>query len=174
MANSRLGKRSWGPVTRMQAAWRRFVGDTVGSTGVQALMLMPAIIFAFACAVILWQTVNVRRSMHYGTYQAVRYLSLYPSMSTLPTDWEDIASKFIDAEMRSNPWVRTPLNAANFDVDVTLFDGNACGDEFEVRVAYKLFTPTASRGSIGLGAILPGLELVTMREVRRGKLVCSE
>jgi Flp pilus assembly protein TadG len=160
-------------VARSLRRWSdRFWSETEGATAVQALVIMPAILFAFAAGTILWQTVNIRKDLHYGTYQATRFLSLYPPDSIIDTEWEAVAAKLVEVELVSNPWVRTPLNPANFTVDVTLTDSNECGDEFTVEVTYRLFVPKGTQEG-ATASLLPPMDQLSLRELRYGKVVCD-
>ncbi|MFQ5459662.1 MAG: TadE/TadG family type IV pilus assembly protein [Anaerolineae bacterium] len=151
----------------------RFCSDRRGGTAVQAIVLLPVILFFFLVAIKLWEVVNVRRSLHDGTYAATRYLGLYPPPNADAYYWEQIARRFIEAELLSNPWVKVPVTDADLRVDITIYDGNECGDEFRVEVGYRLFGPVGGRGSGSYSGMLPNNALMTLREDRDGKVICD-
>jgi Flp pilus assembly protein TadG len=159
-------------VRRVGRGLGAFLHDRRGATAVQAIAMLPAILFFLVAGVKLWDTVNIRKSLHHGTYEAVRYLSLYPPQSTLASDWADIATRYVEAELLSSPFVEPPLNQANLVIQVTLVDSNNCGDKFTVDVTYKLFAPVGSR-SIGFAGILPNLRLIGLHESIDGEVVCD-
>jgi len=156
---------------RLARAGRRFLRDRRGGTAVQAMVLMPAILFAFVAGIKLWETMMIRRSLHTGTYLAARYLSLYPLDDISQYEWESVASRFVYAELKNNPFVnRQELNESRTPVTVTLLDGsNQCTDKFEITVEYPLLVPKSNPGVLQL----PNLEWLHLREVRQGEVVCD-
>jgi len=149
----------------------RFGRDQRGGTAVQAMAFLPIILFAFVVASIAWQTVMIRRSLHTGTYLAMRYLSLYPPASTDPYHWSLTAQEFVHAELKNNPFVGDAvLNEVSAPVDVTLFDSNDCGDQFEVRAGYRLFAPLGQMDN----QPLPSLRPYVLEDIRMGEVLCDK
>lgn len=148
----------------------RFRGDRRGAVAVQALVLLPLILIGMVSASFLWQTLTIRRSLHYGTAEATRFLSLYPVDTDDPYDWEAVARKFIEAEMRNNPFV-DPLriNDINPRVTIQLLNSYDCGDAFTLDTEWDLF---AAVGDSGLGG-LPDAKQFTLKEHREGEVVCE-
>ena len=151
----------------------RFRRDHRGSTAVQAILLMPVVLFFFVAALVTWQTVNIRKSLNDGVYRAVRYLSLYPPPNIDATYWQDIAREFIVAELLSNPWVKTPVSEAELRITVTIYDSNECGDDFTVEAGYRLFAPVGHRDPTSFAGILPNNIPVELREERDGLVICD-
>jgi Flp pilus assembly protein TadG len=151
----------------------RFRSDRRGATAVQAILLMPIVLFFFVAAVVLWQTVNVRKSLHDGTYRAMRYLSLYPPARIDAFVWEDIARDIIEAELLSNPWVQRPITDAGLRVTVTIFDSNECGDEFTLEAGYRLFAPVGRVDSSTSIGIMPNNVQIELRENVAGMVICD-
>jgi Flp pilus assembly protein TadG len=56
------------------AAWLK---DQRGSTLIQFILLLPAFLVVVLGAVEVWKVLAVKQSLHAGTYQATRYLTLY-------------------------------------------------------------------------------------------------
>jgi hypothetical protein len=152
---------------------RAFVADRSGATAVQAILMLPAILFFFGAGIKLWETINVRKSLHDGTYQAVRYLSLYPPQDVDEYLWATIAREIITTELENNPWVKQPVTEADLRVDVRINDSNSCLDEFSLESAYRLFGPVGPRDPTSPAGILPSRGLVELREERVGKVMCE-
>ena len=149
----------------------RFRGDRGGGVAVQALVLLPVILIAMVSASFLWQTLMIRRSLHYGTAEATRFLSLYPVDSDDPFDWEGVAREFVEAEMRNNPFVdRMRINDINPRVVIQLLNSYDCGDAFTLNTEWDLF---AAVGDSGLGGF-PDSKQFTLKEHREGEVVCEQ
>lgn len=149
----------------------RFGQDRQGGTAVQALVFMPVIIFSFVVGMMFWETLMVRRSLHTGTYLATRFMSLYPLDTNEPFAWEDVARKFVIAELKNSPFVdKASINDINPRITVTLFDSFQCDDKFEVIVEYTLWAPLERTSE----TILPGRKLFTLRESRTGEVICGK
>jgi Flp pilus assembly protein TadG len=151
----------------------RFVSDHRGTTAVQAILLMPVVLFFFAAAVVTWQTVNIRKSLNDGVYRAVRYLSLYPPPNIDSAYWQDIAREFIEAEMLSNPWTKRPISDVDLRITITIPDSNECGDEFTLEAGYRLFAPIGQMDGGSSLAILPNNVLIELEEERDGMVICD-
>lgn len=177
MKTTTLGKRFTGWVSTVPVRARRtavrFHRDHRGATAVQAIMLMPVVLFFFVVALMTWQTVNVRKSLNDGVYRAVRYMSLYPPPNVDPVYWQDIAREFIVAELLSNPWVKRPVTEAELRITVTIFDSNECTNEFTVEVGYRLFAPVGQRDPTSMSGILPNNIPIELKEERDGVVICD-
>ncbi len=158
---------------RLRRTAVRFRRDHRGTTAVQAILLMPVLLFFFVGALVTWQTINIRKSLNDGVYRAVRYMSLYPPPNIETSYWEDIAREFIKAELLSNPWVKAPLNEANLRITVTIRDSNECGDEFTVEAGYRLFAPIGHQDPTSFGGILPNNIPIELKEERDGLVICD-
>ena len=161
------------PLLRAAGLVRAFVGDRSGATAVMAIVMMPAILFFFIAGIKLWETVNVRKSLHDGTYQAVRYLSLYPPQDVDEYLWSTIAREIIVTELEQNPWVKQPITEADLRVEVRINDSNACLDEFSLDAGYRLFGPVGQRDPTSPAGILPSRGLLELREECVGKVMCE-
>jgi Flp pilus assembly protein TadG len=163
--------RSLGAVPgRLKRAGWRFSFDQRGATAVMAIVMLPAIIFAFVAGMKLWEVIMIRRSLHTGAYEATRYLSLYPPDTADPTVWQDVAKRFIYAELSNNPfasdvWPSETDRWAPVTVTVT---GNQCTDKFTVEADFRLFLP----GNLG-ASLLPELDWAVLKEVRTGEVICD-
>jgi Flp pilus assembly protein TadG len=156
------------PIGRLRRVWLRFVADRRGATAVQAIVILPVVIVFIGLGMKLWETVNIRKSLHHGTYLATRYLSMYPPFSTLNSDWEDIVRRYVEAELLSNPFVDPAYLQRDLNVIVSLDESNDCGDTFTVNVEYGLYAPST------IGRLsLPQNTLVALRESIRGEVVCD-
>ncbi|MEO8082705.1 MAG: hypothetical protein ABI780_02720 [Ardenticatenales bacterium] len=150
---------------------RRFTVDRRGGTAVQAMAMMPLIIIATFTLFKMWEVVQVRESLHTGSYEAVRYLSLYPPSDPDPYFWDQIATRMIEHELRSNPWVDPSVfigdasNPVGLDVTTT-FDGSDydCRMKFDIAVDLHYRLPNI--------APLPGVTF-TLHELRNGEILCK-
>lgn len=150
---------------------RRFSADRRGGTAVQGMAMMPLIIVSTFVLFKMWEVVQVRESLHTGTYEATRYLSLYPPSDADPYFWDQIAGRMIEHELRSNPWVdpRVFIGDASNPVGLTVttkFDGSDydCRMKFEIAVELKHRLPNI--------APLPGVTF-TLNELRKGEILCK-
>jgi Flp pilus assembly protein TadG len=173
---SRLGTDLDGPrvaggtgIGRLLSRFRR---DRRGGTAVQAIVMLPVIIIAFMGLVEVWQVIQIRDSLHTGTYQAMRFLSLYPPETTSVYVWEQIAEKYVHENLRNNPWVdpATVISGGpNSMVKVVLETGDYnCTDKFTVRANYAW---TVMGGDIGPGGFPNPLQL-NMQDERQGEVLC--
>jgi hypothetical protein len=135
--------------------------------------MLPAILSFFGAGIKLWETVNVRKSLHDGAYRATRYLSLYPPRDVDEFLWASIAREIIVTELESNPWVKLPITEADLRVEVTINDENKCLDEFNVEVGFRLFGPVGQRDPTSPAGILPSKALVELVEDVDGKVICE-
>ena len=143
-AAARKRGRLWWSDRRLQWALtrERFRGDRRGGTGVQAMLILPAFLIGIVSMILLWQTVLVRRSLHVGTYEAVRFLSLYPTYTPERLVWEDLARSMIVNQLRNNPFVdRNDLLGTRLTVSIDLPDIE-CKSQFTLDVTYKMQLPT--------------------------------
>jgi len=149
----------------------RFIGDRSGGTAVQAIVMMPLIIFSTFGLIKAWEIIQVRESLHTGTYEATRYLSLYPPEAADPYYWAEVATRIIETELRNNPWIDPIVfigdanNPRGLGVNVT-FDGTeyACKMNFTIGadLAYRLANV----------APFPGVQF-TLQELREGEILCD-
>jgi len=174
-----------GRIERFEGGWpaggavRRWLGrfrrDQRGGTAVQAIALLPVVLVAFLGMIRVWQTVQIRDSLHTGTYLAMRYLSLYPPETKNTTVWASVAEKWIFEELKNNPWVDKQsliAGSPNSLVQVTLIDGDyECTNKFEIRVTYVFDILGAGDPVEGTG--LPGAFHMTMEDVRQGEVLCK-
>lgn len=158
------------PRRRLEGVLRRtvrgFTADRRGGTAVQAMVIMPVIIIATFGLFKAWEVVQVRESVHTGTYEATRYLSLYPPENPDTLIWSDIARRMIENELKNNPWIgRYDLFPANLHVDVT-FDGSeyACKMNFILDVTFDYAMPNIDP--------LPGVTFKLI-EKRDGEILCQ-
>jgi Flp pilus assembly protein TadG len=159
---------------RVAWTWICFKGDRDGATAVQALVMLPAILFAFVMLIVLWQTLMIRRSLHHGVYEATRYLSLYPPNSVSPTPWETVATEFVLRELANNPFADTTglSSPARFELTVELIDGGyACKQKFRVRAKYAVLRAIPSLE--GTNFVLPSLTPAYLQEERVGEVLCE-
>jgi hypothetical protein len=159
---------------RLEWWWIGFKQDRQGATAVQALVMLPVILFTFVMLIVLWQTLMVRRSLHHGVYEATRYLSLYPPNSVAPTPWETVASEFVKRELANSPFVDTMHlnNPAAFELTVELIDGGyACKQHFRVRAKYAIARVIPSLE--GTNFVLPHLTTAYLQEERLGEVLCE-
>ena len=164
------GRNAGAPAARL---WRRFRNDREGATAVQAIVILPAILFVFVMLMTLWQTLLIRRSLHHGVYEATRYLSLYPPNSVSPSPWTNVAQEFVYRELANNPFVDTNrLNPALSEVTVELIDGGyACKEHFRVRAKYGIARVIPSLE--GTNFVLPTLTWAYLQEDRLGEVLCE-
>ena len=111
--------------------------------------MMPVFIIPIVVFFVAWQTMSVKRTLHTATYEATRYLALYP-----PDDdrrWHPVATQIIRQSMAGNQFVdRLDLLGAGrmprgLYVEVIFLDGDyACGSKFEVRVSFEHDIPSAA------------------------------
>jgi hypothetical protein len=135
--------------------------------------MMPMILFFFGAGLKLWETVNIRKSLHDGTYRAVRFLSLYPPAEPNEDLWASIAREIIATELKQNPWIKQPISEVDLRVEVRIQDQNECLDEFRLESSYRLFGPVGQRDPDSPVGILPGMALVELREERDGMVMCD-
>ncbi len=145
---------------------QRFTADRSGATAIQAMAMMPLILISTFGLIKAWEVVQVRESLHTGTYEAVRYLSLYPPAVASEDEWATIARRLIENELKNNPWItRTDLFANSLVIDVT-FDASGeyeCKMDFEMAVAFNYEMPSVKP--------FPGVGF-HLNEKRRGEILC--
>lgn len=150
---------------------RAFSRDERGGTAVQAIVIMPVILLSMVILMFFWQTLTIRRSLHTGTYLATRYLSLYTPETTSQYDWQEIAKKFIYAELRNNPYVdETLLGDVFAPVEVQLPGGNECKADFTVNAKYAFLAPL----NFSQTQLLPSMQQYRLEDERRGKVLCNK
>lgn len=149
----------------------RFVGDRSGGTAVQAIVMMPLIIFSTFGLIKAWEVVQVRESLHTGTYEATRYLSLYPPEAADPYYWAEVATRIIETELRNNPWIDPIVfigdanNPRGLGVTVT-FDGT----EYACKMNFTIGSDLVYR--LANVAPFPGVQF-TLHELREGEILCN-
>lgn len=156
----------WHPTAMLRRIVRRFTTDRRGGTAVQAMVMMPVIIISTFGLFKAWEVVQVRESLHTGTYEATRYLSLYPPTNPDALVWSDIARRLIENELKNNPWIgRYDLFPANLHVDV-VYDGTeyACKMNFTLDVTFDYAMPNIDP--------LPGITFKLI-EKRDGEILCN-
>jgi hypothetical protein len=98
-------------------------------------------------------------------------MSVYPLDTDQEFYWEDVARKFIVAELKNNPFVnKTAINDINPLITVDLLDSFQCDDQFVVNVEYDLWAPLSQTSDW----ILPGMKMFRLRESRTGEVVCGK
>jgi len=145
---------------------RRFTADRTGATAIQAMVFIPLILLTTFGLMKAWEVVQVRESLHTGTYEATRYLSLYPPADANEVTWSDIARRMIENELKNNPWItRTDLFANSLVITVT-FDGTEyqCKMNFEMAVAFNYEMPNVKP--------FPGVQF-KLNELREGEILCK-
>lgn len=156
---------------------RRFKADRRGGTGVQAMAMMPLIIIASFTLFKMWEVVQVRESLHTGTYEAARYLSLYPPADARLELWDQIAGRIIENELRSNPWVDPIVFIGDANNPVGLKVTAIWGpEEYDCRMTftiaadltYRLPNPPKFRGL----SPFPSAGFV-LHENRKGEILCK-
>jgi hypothetical protein len=161
---------------RMARLRARFRDDRRGSTAVEAIVMLPIMLAGLYLGMLLWQTINVRRSLHTGTYLATRYLSLYPPNNVDTDVWSGVARRFVYIELKSNPWVdgsrlldSNPTGSPMARVEVKLIDGcYDCKCKFSVTAFYPLVVMPGVGGSFAL----PVLDRIELQEERAGEVLC--
>ncbi len=160
---------------RLTALLRRFGHDRSGGTAVQAIVMMPVVIVTFFTIFQVWQVIQVRDTLHYANYQAMRYLSLYPLETTSETEWTDVAEKIVLMELRNNPFITTegqPLTRyTDYNVEVTLLNNEyECTSPIRVESWVSVhIVPTGPTDRFGL----PGLRPLRLDDVREGEVLCQ-
>lgn len=150
---------------------RAFTRDERGGTAVQALVFLPVILLSMVVLMFFWQTLTIRRSLHTGTYLATRYLSLYTPETTFVYDWQEIAKKFIYAELRNNPYVdQDRLTDVFAPVEVQLPGGNECKADFTVKATYAFMAPL----NYSETQFMPSMERYALVDERQGKVLCNK
>lgn len=165
MSRSKLD-RSWR--RRLNALALRFRRDRRGGTAVQALVLLPSFIIPLVAFVIAWQTLSVKRTLHTATYEAVRYLALYP-----PEDerrWQPVANQIIRQSMHANQFItRTDVGVSGssprgLNVSVDFIDGElTCGSHFRINAEFEHDMPSVEPFPSGV---------FWLTESREGEILC--
>jgi hypothetical protein len=160
---------------RLTTLLRRFGRDRSGGTAVQAIVMMPIIIVTFFTIFQIWQMIQVRDTLHYANYQAMRYLSLYPLETDVSDEWTEVAEKIVLMELRNNPYLITegrPMTRyTDYDVEVTLLNNEyECKSPFRIESWVSVhFVPTGPTDRFGL----PGIRPFRMDDVREGEVLCQ-
>jgi len=160
---------------RLRGVLAHFVADRSGATAVQALLLTPVIIVAFWGGFSVWKVVQIRDSLHHGTYQAARFLSLYGPEDADEGLWTDIAEKIVIQELLNNPF--TPKEGGNIStVDLTvsvdlLKDSRECKDPLTVTSKYTIRVLPV--GQAQEGGYLSNFDAITLEDVRNGEVLCQ-
>jgi len=121
------------------------VRDKRGAILVQAILFLPILILIVVGSFEVWKAISVKRSLHSGTYQAARYLSLNPVNSLNSEDWVGEARKFIKPELKNNGFVTKAAEQVIITVDTP--DILYCGETFTIRadVPWTAVIPYLSR-----------------------------
>lgn len=154
---------------------RRFATDRSGATAVQALLLTPIIILAFWGGFSIWKVVQIRDSLHHGTYQATRFLSFYAPEDPNEDLWTDIAEKIVIQELLNNPFAPKAggsISTVDLTVEVDLLkDTRECKDPFTVTSKYVIRVLPV--GSPQEGGYLANFDAITLQDVRNGEVLCQ-
>ncbi len=139
--------------------------DRRGSVAVQTFLLLPIFVLVVFGGYEILRAMSIKQALHNGTYQAVRYLSLNPIISSGSGPWQDVAETLIvqelaaatgdEAEARRLLQIRVP--------EIPRHVPPWCGDTFRVEATYtwQFDVPFANRFNI------------TFRERRDGRIICS-
>ncbi len=153
----------------------RFAADRSGATAVQALLLTPIMIVAFWGGFSVWKVVQIRDSLHHGTYQAARFLSLYAPEDANEDLWTDIAEKIVIQELLNNPFAPKPggnISTVDLTVAVDLLkDSRECKEPFTVTSKYTVRVLPV--GSSQEGGYLANFDAITLEDVRDGEVLCQ-
>ncbi len=142
----------------------RFHSDRRGGTAVQAILVLPIFLVVMVTLIILWEVVLVRRSLHVGTYEATRFLSLYPTYTPERTVWNDIAKRMVANELNNNPFLdRQDMLGNRLNVTVDIQDIE-CKARFTVDVVYQYQIPTVDP--------FPG-PFLNLQESIEGEILCN-
>ncbi|MCB0215477.1 MAG: hypothetical protein H6648_04880 [Caldilineae bacterium] len=159
---------------RLKDLAARFRRDRSGATAVQAIVMMPVIIVALWSMFSVWKVVKMRDSLHYATYQAMRYLALYPLESADNYAWTEVADKIVVTELMNNPFIVPPgtnLTVADYGVEVELLNGDyQCKDPF--RVSTYLIVRVLPGGQQNASG-LPNFTEFRLDDVREGEVLCE-
>lgn len=160
---------------RLRGLLARFAADRSGATAVQALLLTPVIIVGFWGGFSVWKVVQIRDSLHHGTYQAARFLSLYGPEDANEDLWTDIAEKIVIQELLNNPFTpKAGGNISTVDLTVTvdlLKDSRECKDPLTVTSKYTIrMLPV---GQAQEGGYLSNFDAITLEDVRNGEVLCQ-
>ena len=126
----------------------RLTGDERGAILVQFALLVPIFILIAVGSFEVWKAISVKRSLHSGTYQATRYLSLNPVEPLDPEEWREVAEGFIIPELANNGFVED--DAARWvDIYITPPMRLGCNEPFTViaRLPWRAVIPYLSRTS---------------------------
>lgn len=124
------------------------VRDRRGAILIQFALLVPIFVLIAVGSFEVWKAISVKRSLHSGTYQATRYLSLNPVGSLDPIKWEAEARKLIVPELANNGFVED--DAARWvDIYITPPERLGCDEPFTViaRLPWRAVIPYLSRTS---------------------------
>jgi len=91
--------RSLNPFTLLN----RLREDERGVVLVQALLILPILILAVFGGYTVWKVISIKQSLHSGTYQATRYLCLYPVDPPGSGGWQQVAQHIVQREVQNNP-----------------------------------------------------------------------
>ena len=139
------------------------VKDKRGAILVQAILFLPILVLIVVGSFEVWKAISVKQSLHSGTYQAVRYLSLNPVKSFEEAEWAAVARKFIKPELKNNGFVSAgTVEKVSITVDTP--DILDCGETFTIRaeLPWEAIIPYLSRSD---------WEFVDQHE---GFIVCEE
>jgi hypothetical protein len=142
-----------------------FFRDRRGAVTVQALLLLPLFVLVVFGGYEILRAMSVKQALHNGTYQAVRYLSLNPIISSGSGPWQDVAETLILQEMAAEAGDEA-LARRQLQVRVPQIPRHIppwCGDRFRVEAFYtwEFEVPFANRFHI------------TFRERYDGRVICS-
>ena len=122
------------------------VRDKRGAILVQAILFLPIFILIVVGSFEVWKAISVKRSLHSGTYQATRYLSLNPDDSLDPTKWGAEAWKLIVPELANNGFVDDDA-ARRVEIYITPPKILDCDKTFTIRaeLPWEAIIPYLSR-----------------------------
>lgn len=139
----------------------RWMTDRRGSVLVQAIPILIIFILVVAGGFTVWKVISIKQSLHSGTYQAARYLSLNPVDPGQRGLWHEVAWEFVARELANNGFVgRNP----NPSVEVLIAGGSdelSCGLEFKVEAGLTV--------QIGMPYLSMNLNL---RDQHNGRVEC--
>jgi len=140
----------------------RLTGDRRGAILVQFALLVPIFVIIALGSFEVWKAISAKQSLHSGTYQAVRYLSLNPVESLDPIEWEAEARKLIVPELANNGFVKGHL-AEGVRIYITMPEELDCDEPFGIRA------------ELPWRAVIPYLprEHWVLADQHEGRIVCG-
>jgi hypothetical protein len=140
-----------------------------------AILLTPIIVLAFWGGFSVWKVIQIRESLHHGTYNAARFLSFYAPEDPSEDLWSSIATRIVVQELLNNPFTEKEggsISTVDLNVAVTLTNGTReCSDKFVVTSKYTVRALPV--GSTQEGNALPNFDLINLEDVRDGEVLCE-